>query len=400
MRAKGGPDSRFRPLSRPSNGVISARFRFPATGKRWRAPAWRPGRARSSGYIRVHVRFGGPARRSERRTAPGGGAPGRAAADPGRRRHREDRHAGGPRRLAAPSRACSPAGSCCSPSPAAPPTTCCPGPPPAPGRPTPSGSPAGTFHAIAHRIIRQHAESFSLPPRVHRHRPGGRRGPAGRAAGRITAWRAPQRRAPRAAVCADIYTRCVNTQHDGGRRGAPRLPLVRPSTPASSPSCSAGTSRTSAATAWSTSTTCCCCGGPRWPIPPPGRCCADMFDAVLVDEYQDVNAVQADIVRLLRPDGRVPDLRRRRRPGHLRLPRRRPGAPAPAGGHLPRPHRRAAGPELPVAAGGAAAGQRGPPAVGRARARAHRGPRGRGGPGAGPLPRRGDAGPRDLRPGP
>ena len=28
-----------------------------------------------------------------------------------------------------------------------------------------------------------------------------------------------------------------------------------------------------------------------------------MFDAVLVDEYQDVNAVQADIVRLLRPDG-------------------------------------------------------------------------------------------------
>jgi DNA helicase II / ATP-dependent DNA helicase PcrA len=29
-----------------------------------------------------------------------------------------------------------------------------------------------------------------------------------------------------------------------------------------------------------------------------------MFDAVLVDEYQDVNAVQADIVRLLQPDGR------------------------------------------------------------------------------------------------
>src|SRR5439155_16162794 len=28
-----------------------------------------------------------------------------------------------------------------------------------------------------------------------------------------------------------------------------------------------------------------------------------LFDAVLVDEYQDVNAVQADIVRLLRPDG-------------------------------------------------------------------------------------------------
>ena len=29
-----------------------------------------------------------------------------------------------------------------------------------------------------------------------------------------------------------------------------------------------------------------------------------MFDAVLVDEYQDVNAVQASIVRLLQPDGK------------------------------------------------------------------------------------------------
>ena len=31
----------------------------------------------------------------------------------------------------------------------------------------PAGGPitGGTFHAIAHRIIRQHAESFSLPPR-------------------------------------------------------------------------------------------------------------------------------------------------------------------------------------------------------------------------------------------
>jgi DNA helicase II / ATP-dependent DNA helicase PcrA len=28
-----------------------------------------------------------------------------------------------------------------------------------------------------------------------------------------------------------------------------------------------------------------------------------MFDAVLVDEYQDVNTVQADIVRLLAPEG-------------------------------------------------------------------------------------------------
>jgi DNA helicase-2/ATP-dependent DNA helicase PcrA len=36
--------------------------------------------------------------------------------------------------------------------------------------------------------------------------------------------------------------------------------------------------------------------------PAAGPVLRDMFDAVLVDEYQDVNAVQADIVRLLQPE--------------------------------------------------------------------------------------------------
>src|SRR5262249_31637083 len=35
---------------------------------------------------------------------------------------------------------------------------------PANGRPASGRITGGTFHAIAHRIIRQHAESFSLPP--------------------------------------------------------------------------------------------------------------------------------------------------------------------------------------------------------------------------------------------
>src|SRR5260370_184478 len=38
--------------------------------------------------------------------------------------------------------------------------------------------------------------------------------------------------------------------------------------------------------------------------PAAGAALRGLFDAVLVDEYQDVNAVQAEIVRLLRPDGR------------------------------------------------------------------------------------------------
>ncbi len=69
----------------------------------------------------------------------------------------------------------------------------------------------GTFHAIAHRIIRQHAESFSLPPRFTVIDPGdvadlldARRADHGLAGA--------QRRTPRAGACADIYTRCVNAQ--------------------------------------------------------------------------------------------------------------------------------------------------------------------------------------------
>jgi DNA helicase II / ATP-dependent DNA helicase PcrA len=172
--------------------------------------------------------------------------------------------------------------------------------------PLPGAGPAdrirgGTFHSIAHRVIRQHAESFALPPRFTVIDPGdvtdlfdvlrGQHGLMG-----------TDRRAPRAAVCADIYTRCVNTQQ-------PVKEVVR----AGFPWCTSYTSELSemfrgyvahkrghglvdfddllllwrAALADESA----------------GPALRGLFDAVLVDEYQDVNAVQADIVRLLRPDG-------------------------------------------------------------------------------------------------
>ncbi len=74
-----------------------------------------------------------------------------------------------------------------------------------------------------------------------------------------------------------------------------------------------------------------------------------LFDHVLVDEYQDTNALQAAILLGLKPDGAGLDRRRRRRPGDLRLPRRdgaqHPRLPAPvrAAGHP-----RHAGAELPL----------------------------------------------------
>lgn len=172
---------------------------------------------------------------------------------------------------------------------------------PAPGAASAERIRGGTFHAIAHRIIRQHAESFSLPPQFTVIDPGdvtdlfdvlrGNYGLVG-----------TERRAPRAAICADIYTRCVNTQQ-------PVAEVVR----AGFPWCTGFGGQLSemfrgyvahkrrhglvdfddllllwrAALADGSA----------------GPALRGMFDAVLVDEYQDVNAVQADIVRLLQPDG-------------------------------------------------------------------------------------------------
>jgi DNA helicase-2/ATP-dependent DNA helicase PcrA len=159
----------------------------------------------------------------------------------------------------------------------------------------------GTFHAIAHRIIRQHAESFSLPPRFTVIDPGD-------VADLLDARRADhglagtQRRAPRAAACADIYTRCVNAQKTVTE-------VVR----ADYPWCTDYTGQLGELF-----------GGYvahkrrhglvdfddlllLWRAaladPAAGPVLRGMFDAVLVDEYQDVNTVQADIVRLLLPDG-------------------------------------------------------------------------------------------------
>jgi DNA helicase II / ATP-dependent DNA helicase PcrA len=159
----------------------------------------------------------------------------------------------------------------------------------------------GTFHAIAHRIIRAHAESFNLPPEFSVLDPAD-------VADVLDTLRAEfdlvgtKRRAPRAATCADIYTRCVNT-------GTPLPKMVA----ASFPWCRdfvaqlGGLFRAYGAhkrahglvdfddllLLWRAALA----------DPAAGPALRGLFDAVLVDEYQDVNAVQADIVALLRPDG-------------------------------------------------------------------------------------------------
>jgi DNA helicase-2/ATP-dependent DNA helicase PcrA len=160
----------------------------------------------------------------------------------------------------------------------------------------------GTFHAIAHKIIRQHAESFSLPPQftildqadateaMDVLRPDHGLAESGQ-------------RSPRAATCADIYTRCVNTGRPVSEVAAASFPWCVPFTAELASLFRAYTARKrdrhlldfdDLLLLWQAALA----------DPAAGPVLRGMFDAVLVDEYQDVNTVQASIVRLLQPDGK------------------------------------------------------------------------------------------------
>jgi len=165
----------------------------------------------------------------------------------------------------------------------------------------------GTFHAIAHKIIRQHAESFSLPPQFTILDPG-------EVADILDALRPDHglanagladraKRTPRAAACADIYTRCVNTGRPVSEVVTASFPWCTPFTSQLAGLFRAYTARKRARhqldfddllLLWQAALA----------DPVAGPVLRGMFDAVLVDEYQDVNAVQAGIVRLLQPDGK------------------------------------------------------------------------------------------------
>jgi DNA helicase II / ATP-dependent DNA helicase PcrA len=157
----------------------------------------------------------------------------------------------------------------------------------------------GTFHAIAHRIIREHAEAFSLPAEFTVVDPGdvtdlmdSRRAEHGLVG--------TERRAPRASVCADIYSRCVNTQTPVGSVVHSDFPWCTDFT-AQLADLFRGYVEHKRAHALVDFDDLLLLWRAALADPATGPVLRGMFDAVLVDEYQDVNAVQADIVRLLQP---------------------------------------------------------------------------------------------------
>ena len=160
----------------------------------------------------------------------------------------------------------------------------------------------GTFHAVAHQFISSYAEPLGLQPGFSLLDPADAadmmdilRDEQGFATGQV--------RVPRSATLVDVYSRCVNTRQRLGEVLATDFPWCEPHTEAIAGLFRAYVARKRAKgqvdfddllLLWRAAL-----GDERL-----GPRMTEMFDHVLVDEYQDVNALQVEIVRALRPDGR------------------------------------------------------------------------------------------------
>jgi DNA helicase-2/ATP-dependent DNA helicase PcrA len=160
----------------------------------------------------------------------------------------------------------------------------------------------GTFHAIAHQFISAYAEPLGLQAGFSLLDPAD-------AADVMDLLRQAEGlessdvRMPRSATLVEVYSRCVNTRRRLGEVLATDFPWCEPHAEAVAGLFRSYVGRKRAQgqvdfddllllwrAALADERL-----GPRM---------VEMFDHVLVDEYQDVNALQVDIVRFLRPDGR------------------------------------------------------------------------------------------------
>ena len=160
----------------------------------------------------------------------------------------------------------------------------------------------GTFHAIAARLLRIHGESIGLPPGftildrgdaedlMHAVRTGLDLG-------------SQAKRFPQKGTCLDIYSRCVNAQEQLAHVLETRFPWCSDSAEGLTQLFSAYVDRKERSHVLDYDDLLLFWRG-MLDDPALGRLIRERFDAVLVDEYQDTNAIQADIVAALRPDGR------------------------------------------------------------------------------------------------
>jgi DNA helicase-2/ATP-dependent DNA helicase PcrA len=159
----------------------------------------------------------------------------------------------------------------------------------------------GTFHAVAHQLIRAHCETLGLPAGFSVLDPGD-------AADLMDLLRdahgltGTDVRLPRAATLVDVYSRCVNVVRTVEEVVKTTFPWCEPHIAAIAELCRAYVEHKrrrgqvdfdDLLLYWRAALG----DGHLGPV------LSSMFDFVLVDEYQDVNALQVDIVRALCPRG-------------------------------------------------------------------------------------------------
>ena len=159
----------------------------------------------------------------------------------------------------------------------------------------------GTFHAISARLLRVHARDLGMEPdftivdrgdaedllHVARTRLGLGRGGS---------------RFPQKSTCLDVYSRCVNAQLPLGEVLRTAFPWCLPAEAGLAELFAAYTDAKEEQQVLDYDDLLLFWRG-LLADPAGGARVRERFDHVLVDEYQDTNALQADIVSLLRPDG-------------------------------------------------------------------------------------------------
>lgn len=159
----------------------------------------------------------------------------------------------------------------------------------------------GTFHAIGTRLLRLHGESIGLPP-------GFTILDRGDSEDLMHAVRtsldlgADRRRFPQKSTCLDIYSRCVNAAEPLEQVLKTRFPWCVDDADGLKRLFAAYVDRKESHHVLDYDDLLLFWRG-MLADPALGEVVRGRFDAVLVDEYQDTNALQADIVALLRPDG-------------------------------------------------------------------------------------------------
>jgi DNA helicase-2/ATP-dependent DNA helicase PcrA len=159
----------------------------------------------------------------------------------------------------------------------------------------------GTFHSVATRLLRIHGESIGLPPGftildrsdsedlMHAVRTALDLG-------------SKNRRFPQKATCLDIYSRCVNAAEPLEHVLKTRYPWCTNEADDLKLLFAAYVDRKESRHVLDYDDLLLFWRG-MLADPALGEVVRGHFDAVLVDEYQDTNALQADIVAMLRPDG-------------------------------------------------------------------------------------------------